>query len=586
MSYKLVCFIATVWLFHSASYALDIPALSFLGNQAAVNIELEGNKPLLKLLGEELTRQRQNNRQLKQYTKLNQIARYESQLLNERLRAEGYYAAEVKTDLRDERIAYQVDPGPLYRIGKLAFQGPGSIGPLQDVVTLKPGDPLRAEAVLADKKALASHIADNYCLYRIDADYHVVIEHQTQSANVTFVVEDSPSVLFGNIDFTGLESIDEHYLRARLPIKPGECFKPGRIDTARLTLIQTNLLVSVNADVKQPENGAVPITLRVVERHHRRVSAGVGFESDEGFGVSAGWEHRNLMGRAQRLAIDSRIAENAQSLSASLTLPHYRRSDQSITFYNDFEREDTDAFQSKTGALGAEISRQLKRNLRGLVGGELAFSEVEEDGVDDSFALLSLPMSLEYDRRNDPLDPRRGWVAAGSVRPYWDAYDTGTKFVKSTVAASAYFSFDDIAWRPTLAIRGAMGVISGIERDQVPANVRFYTGGGGSVRGYPFQTLGPLTDNEPDGGLSFTELSVETRLRWGQHWGGVVFLDGGFAYEENVPQFGQELRWGAGIGLRYYTSFAPIRFDIAAPLGKREGIDDDYQLYISIGQSF
>lgn len=586
MNYTLLLFLVTSCFFHSASYALNLPTLPFLGNKTSVSIQLEGNKTLLSLLKEELTRQRQHNRQLQQYTTPSKISRYESQLLTERLRAQGYYAAKVKVDLHDERISYQVDPGPIYRIQKLIIQAPDSVGLLHDVIKLKLGEPLRAEAVLADRKALVTHVTDNFCLYRIDVDYHVVIEHQTQSANVTFVVEDSPSVFFGDIHFTGLESIDEQYLRALLPIKKGECFKPGRIDTTRLTLIQTNLLVSVNAHIMEPENASVPITLHVAERHHRRVSAGAGFDADEGFGISAGWEHRNLMGRAQQLTIDSRIAQNTQALSAGLTLPHYLRNDQSVTFYTDLERENTDAFQSDIGALGAKVSRQLKRDLRASIGGELAFSQIEEDGLNDSFALLSLPISLEYDRRNDPLDPRQGWVAAGSLRPYWDAYDTGTKFIKSTIAASAYFSFDTLAWHPTIAMRGAMGAISGIAREQVPANVRFYTGGGGSVRGYPFQTLGPLTDNKPDGGLSFTELSFETRLRWGEDWGGVVFVDGGFSYVESVPQFGQDLRWGAGIGLRYYTSFAPIRFDIAAPLSKREGIDDNYQLYISIGQAF
>ncbi len=120
----------------------------------------------------------------------------------------------------------------------------------------------------------------------------------------------------------------------------------------------------------------------------------------------------------------------------------------------------------------------------------------------------------------------------------------------------------------------------------MPADIRFYTGGGGSVRGYPFQSLGPLTDDDPDGGLSFTEVSVEMRLRWGENWGGVLFLDGGTAYEDELPRWGNDIRWGAGFGLRYYTSFAPIRFDIGIPLDKRDGVDDDYQLYISSGQAF
>ena len=574
------------WLLHSATYALDLPNLPFLGKKASGHVELQGNTLLLKHLEEELSRQRKNNRQLQQYSKRSKITRYESQLLNERLRAEGYYAAKIKVDLQPERITYHVDSGPVYRVRNLTVKHPKHLETLQDVITLKTGDPLRAEAVLAAKKSLATYVEDKFCLYRIDVDYRVAVEHQTHSADVTFIIEDSPAVRFGDINFIGLQSIDEDYLRARLPIKKDECYKPKRIDVTRLTLIQSNLLASVNAEVKSPENGAVPITLHVVERHHRRLSAGIGFESDEGFGVSASWEHRNLLGRAQNLTIDSHIAQNAETLSSRLTLPHFKRDNQSITFFADLEKDNTEAFDSKSGTLGSEISRRLYPHLRGLVGGEMTFSQVEEDGVNDNFALLSVSLSLEYDRRNDPLDPLSGWAASARVQPYWDAYDTGTKFLKSTLAASAYYTFEKFYWRPTLAIRAAAGSISGIDREQVPANVRFYTGGGGSVRGYSYQSLGPLTDKEPDGGLSFTELSIESRLRWDQHWGGVIFLDGGFSYEDNIPQFGRDLRWSTGVGLRYFTSFAPIRIDIALPLNKREDIDDSYKLYISIGQAF
>jgi translocation and assembly module TamA len=587
MRYKILCLILTGWLLHQpASYALEMPALPFIGTKTKPNIELKNNPSLLKLLDDELTLQRKNNLQLQQYSKRNKITRYETQLLNERLRAEGYYAAQINTELANDHVTYQINSGALYQVKTITLQLPEHISIPDTVIGLKTGDPLRAEAVLASTKALTSYITSNFCLYRIDTDYRVVVEHQTKSANVTFVVADSPEVRFGDITFTGLQSIDSDYLRERLPIKAGECFKPSGIDSARLTLIQSNLLASVTAEISEPENDVVPITLRVVERHHRRVSAGIGFESDEGFGVSTGWEHRNLMGKAEKLSIDAHVAQNAQTLSSNLTLPHFQRNDQSISFYTDLSNDNTDAYQSETGTLGVEVTRQLKRNLRGIVGGELTFSEVEEDGDDDDYALLSLPFSLEYDRRSDPLDPRSGWVASTRIRPYWDAYDTGTKFLKSTFAASAYFTFDDFYWRPTIAMRTALGTISGIDREEVPANVRFYIGGGGSVRGYAYQTLGILTDDEPDGGLSFTEVSVEARLRWGQSWGGVVFLDGGFAYEEDLPQFGEDLLWGAGIGLRYYTSFAPIRLDIAVPLNKRDAVDDSYQLYISIGQAF
>lgn len=586
MFLRFLCFTLIGTLCHSVSYALETPPVPFLSNKIEYKIDFSGDKALYNLLKKEITRQRQTNRKLKQFSQRDKHARYESQLLTSRLHAEGYYAAQVKFKLQDNHILYRVEPGPVYRVQNISFQLPENIELPRGLIEIQAGDALRAEAVLADKKALTNYIAAHYCLYRIDTDYRVLVEHQTQSAQITFIVADSPSVRFGTIGFTGLRTIDESYLRARLPITEGECFRRNRIDSARLTLIQTNLLVSVSANVSPPDNGLVPIVFNVAERYHRTLSAGVGFQSDEGFGVSAGWEHRNVRGKAQKLSIDSRIAENAQALTSSLTLPNFRRNNQSMTLFADLERENTDAFESKTGTLGAELSRQLTRNLKGFLGSESAFSRVEEDGQKNNFALLSLPISLEYDRRNNPLDPRTGWVVAGRVRPYWDVQDVGTNFVKSTLAASTYVSFDDLYWKPTLAMRGALGSISGIDRDQVPANVRFYTGGGGSVRGYTFQSLGPLTDNEPDGGLSFTELSMEARLRWGQHWGGVVFLDGGFAYEDTAPEVGKDLLWGAGLGVRYYTSFAPIRFDIAVPLDKRDGIDDDFKFYINIGQAF
>ena len=65
----------------------------------------------------------------------------------------------------------------------------------------------------------------------------------------------------------------------------------------------------------------------------------------------------------------------------------------------------------------------------------------------------------------------------------------------------------------------------------------------------------------------------------------VPFIDGGNVYDSPTLDFSEELRWGAGIGARYYTPFGPLRVDVAVPLNKRPG-DSSWQLYISIGQAF
>jgi translocation and assembly module TamA len=129
-----------------------------------------------------------------------------------------------------------------------------------------------------------------------------------------------------------------------------------------------------------------------------------------------------------------------------------------------------------------------------------------------------------------------------------------------------------------------VGTTLGIDRFELAPSRRFYGGGGGSVRGFAFQNLGPRDpDNRPLGGLSLVEAAAEVRYRFGD-FGVVGFVDIGQVYEERVPSF-RDLRTGVGIGGRYYTSFGPLRVDVATPLRRRQG-ESRFNIYISIGQAF
>lgn len=570
----------------SSGHTLDMPNLPFFTNKYNFVIDLQANKPLQALLAQELAAQRKNNRQLQQYSTPQKIVQYESKLLTERLRAEGYYASAIHPHIQEGKIIYRIVPGSVYLIEQLTVTLPDQIAIPVPALDIHEGSPLRSEMVLAAKKTLSDTIAAQTCLYEIEVAYQAKVFHETRTAQLIYSVKPSPSVSFGEISFTGLKTINESYLEKLTGITSGECFKRKHLDAARLKLMQSNLLAHVDVQASEPVNNKVDINFKVTERFHRTISAGGSYQLDQGFGLSAGWQHRNFSGQAEKLTVDSLLARNRQRLSTNFTLPNFHRNDQSITFYGDLEAEDTDAYESKLAKAGTELSRQLQPALKGLVGAEMEFSEITENNKTETFALFSLPLSLEQDERDDFLGPKKGWVAATTVRPYWDAHNAGRGFVKATIASSVYLNFGQFPWQPVLAVRGAVGTIIGADHGQVPANIRYYVGGGGSVRGYPFQTLGSMTDGDPDGGLSFNEFSIETRLHFGSNWGGVVFIDGGYAYRQSTPQFGQNLHWGAGVGVRYYTNFAPIRFDIALPLNKRDGIDDSFQIYVSIGQAF
>ena len=121
---------------------------------------------------------------------------------------------------------------------------------------------------------------------------------------------------------------------------------------------------------------------------------------------------------------------------------------------------------------------------------------------------------------------------------------------------------------------------------------RLYLGGGGSILGYKYQLAGPLDgDNDPIGGRGSLEFGVETRIRFNENWGMVLFYDGGILSDEKYPKFSDSSFHGAGIGGRYYTDFGPIRLDLAFPLrvrrdANKKRVDDAFQVYISIGQAF
>ena len=195
---------------------------------------------------------------------------------------------------------------------------------------------------------------------------------------------------------------------------------------------------------------------------------------------------------------------------------------------------------------------------------------------------MSFPNSLNFDNRDNKLDPRKGWNLKGTIEPFIDALGTSNPFLKTRLYASTYYGFGE---NTTLATRASVGTIIGAEIDNIPATERFYSGGGGSIRGFGYQKVGPVTNDEPSGGASVIEGSTELRFKLTDKIGAVTFVDAGNVSEEVTPQF-SDFSIGAGVGIRYYTSFGPLRFDVATPLTNKENTDQNYQVYISIGQAF
>ena len=512
------------------------------------------------------------------------------------LSSHGYYGAEV--DLQTTRndsgvleIAYDIETGVGYIIKDINVEIRDV--PSSDQPSLKTPEPeqlgitrssvAEADAIRSAGQKLKSLLREQGFAFAETRQLKVSVDHEQKTIDVILTAYAGPLVSFGKTVIQGLERVEKEFVRSKIPWEPGDRYDPEKVRNLRQRLVQTPLfsLVQVLRDTKTPRKN-LPMRLELTEADPRTISAGVGYNTDRGIGLKTSWEHRNLQGHGERLRLALDISEMVQEVKAEYRKPWFLREDQALLLDGAIQREDTDAYRSTSGTLSIQLERRLSPDLT--IAGGPALTEmrlVEEET--DNFALLSFPFNLEWDRRNDVLDPSKGWRLSAAYAPFKEILSGDLLFHKSLVSAHWY---GEITPSLVLALRSKVGTIWGEDTRDIPANERFYAGGGGSVRGYPFQSIGPRRSDEPAGGRSIAEISTELRWRSTDKIGLVCFLDGGNVYESGITDMDGELIWGTGLGIRYYTPIGPLRLDVGFPLNDPDHVDDNFQIYISLGQAF
>lgn len=505
------------------------------------------------------------------------------------LHAKGYYDASVQFHENASQALsgiYHIQTGPPYRISDIVYpQGDWDL--YIQKLDIRPDDILDAQTVLQQQSQLYREIDKDHCYFDLNVNHAVILNKENKSANLEYMVIAQEKATFGTTSFSGQESVETSYLKKLVPWRQGDCFRRSKIENLRTQLFESGLFsrVETTLPASSDENGLVDIKVNVKERAHRTVRFGLNYYTDTGPGLTAGWEHRNIFGQAEKLSADLTLSTIEQNLKTSLSKPFFVRNDQTLNLSSSIKRQDTDAFEEIGLDIGGNIHRRFTRRLSGSVGGKYNLSRIEEDGRStNTYGLLSLPGTLTYDSRNDTLDPRQGWYLYGMLSPYFDTLGKSDPFIKMLFNGSTYI---DMGKSPdmVLALRGQMGSIVGTTTENVPATERFYAGGGGSVRGYGFQDVGPMRGGNPEGGRSVVTGSVELRYKLTEKIGMVTFVDVGSVANTTTPDF-HDPAIGVGLGARYYTDFGPIRFDIGVPLTQKKQTDDAFQFYISIGQAF
>ncbi len=513
------------------------------------------------------------------------------------LRSEGFYASKIdlriESESRPAQVTLDVEPGTIYLLEDYAIDYQGAAPPGPDLpqglddLGLELGMPARApDIVAAEKRLLRALREGGYPLARI-LDRDAVVDHAMGALSVTLKVDAGPEAVFGPARFTGLESIEEDYLQEILPWQEGEPWDQHKLDDTRLRLAETGLFDSllVKPDEAVDAAGRLAVTIEVIEADHRSVGGGLSFSTDLGPGANVFWEHRNLMARNESLRLSAQASFEERRGEAVFRKPRFLRAEQSLLSSLSLVERNVDAFNEQSARAFSGLERSIGAiwTVSGGLGAELARLKDEEGRR--SFLIYDLPMGIVRDARDDLLNPTEGTRLAFALTPAFGTIDRNVLFVTGDLSASGYVSLDSED-RVILAARGRLASILGEESKVLPANRRLYAGGGGSVRGFEFQTIGPLDeDDDPLGGRSAIELGAEVRLRVAENIGVVPFVESGIVGEDSLPDFEEDFLVAVGLGLRYFTDIGPLRLDVAFPLNRRDR-DDIFQFYVSLGQAF
>ncbi len=568
----------------------DAPGIAY-----EVDLDVDGDTDLAGLIeaSSELLRLQDNPPQT--LARLERRVERDRETFQKVLRSEGYYAGTVEYEIDREaepvEVDFNIDTGRAYRLAAydIVYTAPGDEPcPECDLgaLNLELGQRARAEPIVNAESLLVRRLQElGYPLAEVE-DRKTVVDHDEASMMVTLTVDQGPLAGYGPIEVAGAEDVSENYIRRLVPLEPGARFDQGTVDEARRRLADTGLFESAQIQTADSVNadGNVPLTVRVLERPHRSIGGSASYSSTEGARGEVFWEHRNLLHENETFRITGTAAEIEQGLTMNFRKPHFGTLDQDLVVDLAGLRRTTDAFDELSGLGSVVLERSLFEHWRVSGGVSTQYSVIKEDGEETTTLLFGLPLTATRDDTDSILDPTRGSRLAFTLTPYYGTLDRELTFVSATAGGSAYYSLDDES-RYVLAGRARVGTLYGEDSEDIPANMRFYAGGGGSVRGYEFQKVGPLDDDDdPVGGISLLEVGAEMRIKITETIGIVPFIDGGMVYDSEFPD-DFDLLWAAGIGARYYTGFGPFRLDVAFPINGRDS-DDFFQFYVSLGQAF
>ncbi|WP_231626195.1 autotransporter assembly complex family protein [Novosphingobium sp. AAP83] len=550
-------------------------------------------------------------------------ARTDRELLINIMRIHGFYDAQLyqslgglsaaasaddagPVDVEKVVVRFDLQPGPQYRLGRIGLgeldAGGDAFAALRGAFKLNPGDAINSDRVVAERLNLQSALGEGgYAFAKVGAP-DLLIDHERREGDLTVPVTPGGRYAIGRVVSSRETFLSSRHLDRIARFDNGDAYKLSQIDDLRQAVLATGLVSSVTVETREvikpvgeaPGTVDVDVTLTPAPLH--TIAGLAGYSSGEGFRLEAQWEHRNIFPPEGMLRVRGVVGTQEQLAGVTFRRNNFLKRD--LTFNSDIfvRNQVSPAFEALTisGIAGVERQTTLLFQKPWIFAGGLEILATRErdaaairaNAPRTTYFIGALPMRGMYDGSDSLLDPTRGFRAGLRASPEISVQNG----VRSTYGR---VQFDASYYQPAgdsvvVAGRVRLGTIMGAPIASIAPSRRFYAGGGGSVRGYGFQQIGPRDAlNAPSGGRALSEFSLEARVKTGLMGGAVSvvpFVDAGAVDTTTRPSF-QDIKIGVGVGVRYQTNFGPIRIDVGTPLNRSPG-DSLIGVYVALGQAF
>lgn len=560
-----------------------------------------------------------------------QKAARDREILQELCIKEGYFDVLITYALRLQMtglgIEFRVELGPRYRLVSKQLKVSGAnLQRSPTFLTVQNPDYVDFQEILADKHRLLKHYQNEGYYFATVSDPEIQLDHAKKIASVTYTVLPAQPAQISKILVRGNGDIPEFFVLRRSALHKGRLLKAVDIEEAQENLLEAGLFSSVKIETKpegkqQATVQPATVNINVQPLPPRVLGFGAYFSASEGFLVTGLWQHQNAFKKAWEAGLSGRVGMKEVSARATLNIPDIWRPCQKLHNEIALIHMNTPAYEGNKIAATVGLMQDFRVNQtrfqlsvlptfeRGLV--------VRDYGLHS--CLWSLPVVFGVNRTNHRFTPTSGVAFEMKLSPHFGSFATNDAS-RATLGKDKKPSIQDTCLASMTVLEGTVKMYvsrhphsescnqtglaallsagSILIRDPhfIPFDKRFYGGGRNSMRSYGYQLCSHLDENDaPIGGVSIVEACLEPRIRLTENVGLVTFCEVCRTSESPWPMAGEKTTTlvGGGIGIRYFTRFGPIRFDIGIPFIRRakhatpnKKVDRALQFYISVGQCF